>query len=212
MNTVTSFTSRAAAATLVMGFCAVCLYPYPRPLAPLLVYNASPSLPVGLYRSIPKGDLELGDIVRLALPESMQPVMARWGYAHHPAAQFLIKQIAGLPGQRVCRLGGRMLIDGGVLGPVHRMDHLGYALPQALPEGVCARLGPAAYFVATPNAASLDSRYFGPVSRQAILQVLQPLWVARSLEAAVSGSKWNVNAAAWMKRHWLPYQTLNGIR
>lgn len=189
MNT---FTSQAATATLVIGLCAACLYPYARPLAPTLVYNASPSLPVGIYRSVPKDRLEHGDVVRLTLPKSLQPVMARWGYANHQGARYLIKQIAGLPGQTVCHRGGRIVVNSVIWGPVHRVDHLGYPLPQALPEGACEQLGPAAYFVATRQGASLDSRYFGPVVRRDILQVLQPLWVARAFKAG-AGFKGNID-------------------
>jgi conjugative transfer signal peptidase TraF len=153
------------------------------------VYNASPSLPVGFYRSVSRDRLEPGDIVRLTLPESMQPVLDRWGYANHQESRFLIKQIAGLPGQTVCHQSGQIVVNGVIWGPVHRVDHLGYPLPQALSEGTCEQLGPAAYFVATPQGASLDSRYFGPVSRRDILQVLQPLWVAWSPEATAVRSK-----------------------
>lgn len=206
---MTTITARAATATLVMGFCAVCLYPYARPLSPPLVYNASSSLPVGLYRSIPKDQLELGDIVRLALPESLQPVVARWGYAQHPAARYLIKQIAGLPGQTVCHQSGQIVVNGVIWGPVHHVDHLGYPLPQALPEGSCEQLGPAAYFVATPQGASLDSRYFGPVSHRDILQVIQPLWVARVFKAgAGSNGTVDIDINTRMPETRIPLQSL----
>ncbi len=170
--------TQVATATLVVGFSAWSVSPRERPLTPPFVYNASASLPVGLYRQIKKDELERGDIVRIALPASVKPVIARWGYAQHPSAQFLIKQVVALPGQTVCHQHGAVVIDDCQWGIVHRQDHLGQPLPAAVPDGTCQRLGPTEYFIATSDAASLDSRYFGPVKREDILQVLKPLWVA----------------------------------
>jgi type IV secretory pathway protease TraF len=108
----------------------------------------------------------------------------------------------------VCHRGGQIVVNGVIWGPVHRVDHLGYPLPQALPEGTCEPLGPAAYFVATPQGASLDSRYFGPVARRAILQVLQPLWVEKAREGAFSRAAWNAHANTRMPRTRVPLQPL----
>ncbi len=77
-----------------------------------------------------------------------------------PAGEYLVKRIAGRPGENVSIRSGRLYVDGRplaerFLGPdARRVDNFG---PMVVPEGCYFLLGDA-------RAASRDSRYFGPVA------------------------------------------------
>jgi type IV secretory pathway protease TraF len=74
----------------------------PKP-APSLVWNASESVPIGLYRVQPAGKLTVTDLVVAMPPEPLATFLAEGGYL--PRGLPLIKRVLALPGQTVCRRG-----------------------------------------------------------------------------------------------------------
>jgi type IV secretory pathway protease TraF len=78
--------------------------------APRLLWNASQSAPIGLYR-IDAGDAPVvGDLVAISPPADLAAYMARRNYL--PRGVPLLKRVAALPGARVCRSGVFVTVDG----------------------------------------------------------------------------------------------------
>lgn len=161
-------------AILVTGACALgaLLLPVLSRPAPRLVWNLSASVPVGLYaahRSEPKR----GDLVAAHAPERIARLMAKRGYL--PRGVPMLKQVAAVPGQRICRTGPWVSVDGIVVARARLADRSGRALPRW--RG-CRTLRASELFLLNPAAAdSFDGRYFGPVSARSIVAVLEPVWL-----------------------------------
>lgn len=77
---------------------------------PVLLWNASASVPIGLYAVHPMRILHVGEIV-IVRPSGP---LARYLAARHslPEGVPLVKPIAALAGQIVCRVGGTISVDG----------------------------------------------------------------------------------------------------
>ncbi|MBR3191351.1 S26 family signal peptidase, partial [Bosea sp. (in: a-proteobacteria)] len=78
--------------------------------APRLLWNASQSAPVGLYRIDPGAAPMVGDWVAIEPPAELAAYMARRKYL--PRGVPLIKRVAALPGARLCRSGVFVTVDG----------------------------------------------------------------------------------------------------
>lgn len=72
-------------------------------IAPKLIWNASASTPIGLYTIERSPRLEVTDLVAVDAPEPLASFLADRGYL--PRGVPLMKRVAGLPGQQVCRIG-----------------------------------------------------------------------------------------------------------
>lgn len=156
----------AAAALLALGLPTVV-----RP-APLVLWNASASVPVGLYALRLAGSLTIGELVAVVPPPGLASFLAERGYL--PLGVPLLKQVAALPGQIVCRIADTITVDGDAIGTVLARDHLGRPLPDwhgcvAVAEGQVFLMNRAA-------PASLDGRYFGALPAAVIIGRAVPLW------------------------------------
>ncbi|MBS0989845.1 S26 family signal peptidase [Acetobacter okinawensis] len=141
--------------------------------APHWVWNETASVPVGLYRIQPTMPIHVGDIVALRLPEHEATLLATRGYL--PFGVPLLKPVAALAGQSVCRIGIHITIDGKPVGDAKTVDHRGRKLP--VWQG-CQRLGAGQIFVM--NAAvptSLDGRYFGVLPMDTVIGRAVPVHV-----------------------------------
>ncbi len=139
--------------------------------APALVWNASASAPIGLYRVFP-GAVTRGDLVLIRPPDAVAQLAAERGYL--PAGVPLIKRIAAIAGDQVCAVDGLVAINGQAVGRQLRADGIGRPLP--LWQG-CETIEPGALFLLMEDAeTSFDSRYFGPVPGANVIGKLEPLW------------------------------------
>ena len=137
-----------------------------------LVWNVTPSVPVGLYSIAPSGRLEVTNLVAVMPPEPLAGFMVQRGYIGPDVP--LLKRVMALPGQRVCRTGTAITIDDVPLGDARDRDRLGRALP--IWQG-CRRLADGELFLMNPDAAdSLDGRYFGPRADTAVIGRATPVW------------------------------------
>ena len=139
---------------------------------PWLVWNASESVPIGLYAVQPVHEFMVTDLVVAMPPEPLASLLAEGGYL--PRGVPLIKRILALRGQTVCRNKLLISVDGIEMGAARERDHRGRLLP--VWRG-CRVLGQGQVFLMNwDQPASLDGRYFGPIPLSAILGRAEPLW------------------------------------
>jgi conjugative transfer signal peptidase TraF len=137
-----------------------------------IAYNASASAPLGWYRIRAVASPQVGDYVLATLPRDAAGLAASRGYL--PAGLPVLKQVAALAGQYVCAREDAIAIDGAMSVHVLRSDRLGRPLPG---WNQCRRLINGELFLLNAsNAASFDSRYFGPVPVSAVRGQAVPLW------------------------------------
>jgi conjugative transfer signal peptidase TraF len=143
--------------------------------SPKLVWNASASVPIGLYTVSRPHTLHVGDIAVVTPPEPLATMLdARRSL---PRGVPLIKPVAALAGQIVCRRGPVVTVDGVAFGMALARDHRGRPLP--VWDG-CRLLGPRDVFLMNPGAPdSFDGRYFGVLPLCAVIGRATPLWLPK---------------------------------
>jgi len=139
---------------------------------PILIWNASASVPIGLYYVKPEERLEVTDLVVVTPPEPVARFLAERDYL--PRGVPLLKRILALPGQTACRIRLAIMIDGVVMSFARERDHRGRPLPDW--QG-CRLIAEGEVFLMNwQSADSLDGRYFGPLPAALILGRAAPLW------------------------------------
>ena len=142
------------------------------PMKRVLIWNASASLPTGLYHLRGTAALHVGERVAIAPAPPLRAFMAARGYL--PAAVPLLKEVAALGGSTVCRSGFAVSIDSRQAGLARERDRRGRLLP--VWRG-CRTLSAGDVFVLNRRASdSFDSRYFGPIARRRIIGRASPVW------------------------------------
>lgn len=155
-----------------LAIAAVVIPAFVRPV-PRRVWNASASVPVGLYSARPAAGLKRGDLVAAHAPAAVALLMAERGYL--PSRVPMLKHVAATAGQRVCRAGLVVSIDGDRVAEARPHDRMGRPLPS---WSGCRTLRADEVFLLNPeSAASFDGRYFGLVPARGIVAVLTPLWL-----------------------------------
>ena len=140
---------------------------------PRWVWNETASVPVGLYRIQPTTPVRVGDIVALRLPEREATLLASRGYL--PFGVPLLKPVAALAGQSVCRIGVHVTIDGKAVGDAKTVDHRGRKLP--VWQG-CQHLGLGQVFVMSAAVPTrLDGRYCGVLPMDIVIGRAVPVHV-----------------------------------
>ena len=166
----------AAMAMIITAF----VHPLPR-----LIWNASASVPVGLYRLHSPFMPKVGELVAVLPPKGLGTYLAERHYL--PRGAPILKHIAAVAGQRVCRTGTRITVDGNYLGDARSRDRLGRPLPV---WAGCRLLSPGDVFLMNGDVPdSFDGRYFGPLPATTIIGRLSPLWIPRAGECAASAPK-----------------------
>jgi len=140
------------------------------------VWNHSASVPIGLYRLISKDSIERGDLVLIRPPEMLSLFLSEGRYL--AADTLLLKSIAALPGQTVCRDGNTISIDHLPIGTASAADGMGRLLP--VWQG-CITLSPDQIFAMNSDVPdSLDGRYFGALPRSSIIGYAAPILTAEA--------------------------------
>jgi type IV secretory pathway protease TraF len=124
---------------------------------PLYMWNASASVPLGLYGLQQSDTRYVGELVAVLPPEPLATFLADGSYL--PRGVPMLKHVLALPGQTVCRNGrGRLL-------PAW--------------QG-CRLIGAGELFLMNwQSADSLDGRYFGLTPSSAVIARAYPLWTDR---------------------------------
>jgi len=94
---------------------------------PAFIWNASASVPIGLYRVRPIGYVVVPDLVVAVPPEPLARFLVDRGYL--PRRVPLLKRAAALPGHAVCRVRCTITVDGTPSGAVHERDGRNHPLP-----------------------------------------------------------------------------------
>lgn len=159
------------------------------PVSRYAVWNVSESAPTGLYAIRGKASLHVGERVAIEPPPELRDLMAGRGYL--PAGVPLLKRIAAVSGQRICRFAHGVTIDGRYVGAARARDHLGRPLPA---WSGCRTLRSGDVFVMNPAAPdSFDGRYFGVLRMADVIGRATPIWTD---EAGDGGHVWFANPRA----------------
>ncbi|MFZ2030985.1 MAG: S26 family signal peptidase [Vitreimonas sp.] len=139
------------------------------PGKPWLIYNGSPSVPIGFYvRSTTRPSLGAFVTVRAAAVAS--------DYAHvrqfDGSRDWFIKRVAATAGSLVCAREDHVDVGRVQLARLER-DRAGRPLPQ---WRECRTLRRDEFFLAGDSVDSFDSRYWGPVHADEIEGVWTPLY------------------------------------
>lgn len=164
-------------------FAAVAVYA-PRPR---MIWNASESVPIGLYRIDTGAVPAVGDLVAVTPGEALGAFLAERRYV--PAGTPLLKRIAAAEGAAVCRRGAIVTIDGRNAATALARDRAGRALPR---WAGCRTLGRGEKFLLNAAPASLDSRYFGSLPAASVIGVAHPVLTR---DAPGAPLRWRLGAA-----------------
>ncbi len=159
---------QGAAVTLLVG--SLCLT-LAGPIRPLLVWNATPSTPVGLYGVSPPYDIAVDDTVIARLSPSWRTLANARRYV--PAAVPVVKRVAAASGDTVCAIGSAIFIDGRWRAERRRSDGHGRWMPWW--QG-CTTLRDGALFLLNADPASFDGRYVGLTRRGDVIGRAHLIW------------------------------------
>ena len=118
---------RGRLATILMTFGAAALVLSTMGEAtPAYIWNASKSVPIGLYRLQPAGRLAVTELVAVRPPEPLATFLDLNGYL--PIGVPMLKRVLALPGQTVCRKGLTISVDAIDMGEALSRDGRGRPL------------------------------------------------------------------------------------
>jgi len=138
-----------------------------------IVWNASASVPIGLYAVRPDDRYRPGVIVLAQPPEPLAAFLTDGGYL--PRDVPLLKRIEAVAGQTVCRHGRAVTVDGERRAEARDRDRLGRPLPV---WSGCREIADGELFLLNVDApGSLDGRYFGPIPVSNVVGRAVPLLV-----------------------------------
>ena len=136
------------------------------PPRPRVLYNPSPSAPMGWYRLAPQTTLNTGDRVAAFAPDWARKLADARGYL--PFKYPLIKSVMAVSGEKVCYHTHSVSVPNGVVIPLLVRDRSGRDMPKRFSG--CLTLEDGDIWIASPDVQTgFDSRYFGQVSQENVL-------------------------------------------
>jgi conjugative transfer signal peptidase TraF len=142
------------------------------PPAPRLLWNASASAPLGLYRVQPGALPSVGGMVAAWAPAPARAIAAKRGYL--PANVPLVKRVVAGSGATVCADGSDVGVDRRLRVVRRRADGAGRPLPWW--RG-CRTLRRGELFLLMTDAPdSFDGRYFGVTTSNEVIGKAVLLW------------------------------------
>jgi conjugative transfer signal peptidase TraF len=147
---------------------------FPKADAPVLLWNASPSVPIGLYR-LTSRPAPTAALAVIRLPEPLRILAETRGYLRKGA--LLIKPVVAGAGDTVCRHGAQVTVNGRIVARARTLDAAGRSLPA---WSGCFQLGASDIFVLSVDPDSFDSRYMGPIDRAHVVGIALPVWVRQA--------------------------------
>jgi conjugative transfer signal peptidase TraF len=138
---------------------------------PWYLWNASQSVPIGLYRLRPAGRLAVTELVAVRPTEPTATFLADGNYL--PRNVPMLKRVLALPGQTVCRENLTITVDQIAMGVARERDTRGRPLP--VWQGCRVVADGEVFLMNWQSADSLDGRYFGLLPANAILGRAEPV-------------------------------------
>jgi conjugative transfer signal peptidase TraF len=149
------------------------------PPRPLLLWNASPSSPIGLYALSSAAAPRTGDMAVAWAPPAARRLAAARRYL--PFQVPLVKPVAAAAGDRVCALRNRIIVNGKAVALRRAHDPSGRPMPWWTG---CARLGRGETFLLSAGGPlAFDGRYFGSTRASELVGKARLLW-ARPIEGS----------------------------
>jgi Type IV secretory pathway, protease TraF len=139
---------------------------------PKFIWNASASVPVGLYVLNPADRPHVGDLLAVRPPKPLAAFLDQRRYL--PIGVPMLKHVAAVSGQKICRHGRAILIDGKYVAEAQECDRFGRPLPAW--QG-CRVIADSDVFLLNAHRDSLDGRYFGPIATHTIIGHATPLYI-----------------------------------
>ena len=167
-------TGRLAILLTTLAVAAVVLSTIGERSVPRFLWNASQSVPIGLYRLRATGRLAVTDLVAVQPPEPTATFLADRHYL--PRNVPMLKRVLVLPGQMTCREHLIITVDGIAMGVARERDSRGRPLPvwQGCRVVACGEV----FLMNWQSANSLDGRYFGVLPASAIIGKAEPVWTS----------------------------------
>lgn len=138
------------------------------------IWNASESVPIGLYRLRPLAKLAASELVAVKPPEPLATFLESRRYL--PRGIPLLKRVLALPGQTVCRAEVAIIVDEIFVGNARERDSQNRPLP--VWQGCHVVADGEVFLMNWRSAGSLDGRYFGVLPASAIIGKVEPLWTS----------------------------------
>jgi len=152
----------------LLGFACAAIFP----VSPKFIWNASASVPIGLYAIRPAGTLHVTELVVVRPPTALASFLDERHYL--PKGVPMLKRVLALPRQTVCRIDHAITVDGIAMGDALDRDSRGRTLPVWLG---CRRIPAGQVFLMNwQSEDSLDGRYFGLLPATTIVGRADPLW------------------------------------
>ena len=142
--------------TMGLALAALTLKPLAQPL-PLVIWNASESVPIGWYFVLRRPP-QIGEIAVLKSIGWVELLASERRYL--PENVWLLKPLAATEPSIICRFGQYVFIDGKLAAKAQIADKLGRQMP--VWKG-CTRLDKSDLLLFAHQPDSFDGRYFGPV-------------------------------------------------
>ncbi|ASQ90959.1 conjugative transfer signal peptidase TraF [Prosthecochloris sp. GSB1] len=139
---------------------------------PLIIYNATDSLPHGIYRVIKQQTYERGDLIVFPVPERVRSLVIERGWLKPDS--YLIKPVAAINGDNVWITCGQVFVNGMSFGVIKKQDRKGLPLPSLV---INDTLSAGEIAVLQRSDDSFDSRYFGPIDESQIIGRAVTIWV-----------------------------------
>lgn len=138
-----------------------------------LLWNASASVPLGLYVLRSTDARYVSELVAVLPTEPLATFLADGGYL--PRGVPMLKRVLALPGQTVCREGLTVLIDRVAVGVARERDGRGRPLPSW--QGCRVIAAGELFLMNWQSPDSLDGRYLGPLPACSIMGRARPVWI-----------------------------------
>lgn len=135
------------------------------------VWNRTESVPEGLYFVDRSAPVSKGDLVAFEPSDEVRQWLDHEGIVG--ADWPLLKHVAGLEGDEICRCGSVVFINALHVADALETTRSGSALPAW--QG-CLTLQSGEVFLLNGHPRSVDGRYFGAQLRARIVGVARPLW------------------------------------
>jgi len=166
-------TGRLATLLTTLGVAVIVVSTIAAKPAPVYIWNASESVPIGLYRLRPADRVAVSQLVAVQSPEPLATFLADRRYL--PRGIPLLKRVLALPGQTVCRDQLAITVDKIEMGTAREHDSGGRPLP--IWQGCYVIADGEVFLMNWRSADSLDGRYFGVLPTSSIIGTAEPLWI-----------------------------------